>query len=253
MGAPPTPRTRLQDIPIDALDVKGLMTQVGQYVEGGAPRTISYVNVHVLNCAARDASLRRFLQQLDLCYVDGSGVQLGARILGEQLPERMTGADWIHDLAREAAAQGWRIGWLGGEPGVTEQAAGALRAVHPELRIPYTMHGFFDREGPAHADLIREINAAELDILLVGMGTPIQEHWVARVREQLELPVVWCLGATADFISGRTSRGPAWLHERQEWLARLITEPGRLWRRYLIGNPRFLARMLRERARRSLP
>jgi N-acetylglucosaminyldiphosphoundecaprenol N-acetyl-beta-D-mannosaminyltransferase len=65
----------------------------------------------------------------------------------------------------------------------------------------------------------------------------------------LEVPVVWCLGATADFVSGKVDRGPAWLHQNQEWLARLITEPGRLWRRYLIGNPRFLGRMLVERFR----
>ena len=86
------------------------------------------------------------------------------------------------------------------------------------------------------------------------MGTPTQEHWVQEHRGALKAPVVWCLGATADFVSGQTSRGPQWLHDNAEWLARLLTEPGRLWRRYLLGNPLYLARVLRQRLTgRELP
>jgi exopolysaccharide biosynthesis WecB/TagA/CpsF family protein len=79
------------------------------------------------------------------------------------------------------------------------------------------------------------------------MGTPEQESWVAQRRAQLDAPVVWCLGATADYLAGRVPRGPAWLTDRAEWLARLAAQPGRLWRRYLVGNTIFMARVIRSR------
>jgi len=82
---------------------------------------------------------------------------------------------------------------------------------------------------------------------LVGMGTPEQERWVQQRREAIQAPVVWCIGATADVISGKNPRGPAWLVEHAEWLARLSIEPTRLSRRYLIGNPAFLMRALKQR------
>lgn len=205
--------------------------------------------MHVLNVAADDDALTAFLAGVDVCYCDGGGVVLGAKILGRELPERMTGADWIWDLAERAAAEGWRLAWVGGEPGVTAAAADKLREHAPALQVVYTHHGFFPREGPEHDAVIDALNAARPDVVLVGMGTPVQERWVAAVRSRLDAPVVWCLGATADFVSGKVPRGPKWLHSHQEWLARLLVDPRRLWRRYLLGNPRFLLRMVRDRIR----
>ena len=241
-------RFEILGLPVDVLDLEALLAAAGDLIAAGRrdgrPRTVAYLNVHVANTARRDADLTRFLRGVDLCYCDGAGVVLGARLLGHRLPERMTGADWIWDLAREAEARRWRIFWLGGEPGVTDRAAAELRDVHPNLHVD-SDHGFHTPETtPA---LLERIAACDPDILLVGMGTPIQERWVADHLDALAVPVVWCLGATADFVAGEVDRGPAWLHDNQEWLARLLTEPGRLWRRYLIGNPVFLARVARQR------
>ncbi len=228
---------------MDAVDLEGLMAGIEALVERG-DATVSYLNIHVANTAWRDLELRAFLEQVDLCYCDGAGVVLGAKIAGEVLPGRITGADWIWPLAALASDRSWRLFWLGGDPGVSESAAEALRALHPELSIQAD-HGFHD--AAATPGLLDRINAFAPHILLVGMGTPTQEHWVVRHRAAIDAPIVWCLGATADFVSGRVDRGPEWLHGRQEWLARLLNDPGRLWRRYLIGNPKFLCRVLRER------
>ncbi|MFH1467347.1 MAG: WecB/TagA/CpsF family glycosyltransferase [Pseudomonadota bacterium] len=198
------------------------------------------MNVHVLDRCAHHPDLVAFLRGIELCYCDGKGVILAARILGERLPERMTGADWIWDLAARAEGR-WRIAWIGGEEGVTAAAAAVLRQRHPGLEI-VPFHGYHPKEGPGNDALIAAINAAGADLVLVGMGTPAQERWVAANRGRLQAPVVWCLGATADFISGRVSRGPRWLYDRQEWLARLLVDPRRLWRRYLLGNARVMGR-----------
>jgi len=243
-------RISLLDLPVDPLDLDGLLDAVESLVAAGRARPgrrVAYLNVHVVNQARRHPELAAFLKGADLCYCDGAGIVLGAKILGHALPGRMTGADWIWDLAARAEGR-LKIFWLGGAPGVTDRACEALRQRHPRL-VMGSDHGFHAPDDtPA---LIERINAFGPDVLLVGMGTPVQERWVERSSADLNAPVIWCLGATADFIAGEVDRGPAWLHDNAEWLARLLTEPRRLWRRYLIGNSVFLARVLAERARRA--
>jgi N-acetylglucosaminyldiphosphoundecaprenol N-acetyl-beta-D-mannosaminyltransferase len=241
-------RIDLLGVPVDVLTRGALLDRVADLVAARGQATVGYVNVHVLDQCARNPDLAPFLRDLDVCYCDGKGAVLAARILGERLPERMTGADWIWDLAARAEGR-WRLCWVGGEPGVTEEAARALRARHPALQV-VAHHGFHPKEGPENDAFVAELNAAEADIVLVGMGTPVQERWVGANRAALRAPVVWCLGATADFVSGRVSRGPRWLYDRQEWLARLVADPRRLWRRYLLGNARVMARACAAATRR---
>ncbi len=235
-------RTWVLGLPLDVLNRDGLLRAVSELVDRGAGGQVAYLNVHVANRAATDEHLADLLASCDLVYCDGDGVRRAARWLGADVPERMTGADWIWDLAALAERQDWRIFWLGGEPKVTAAAALELQARHPGLEIQ-TEHGFHPPEDmPA---LVERIQAARPHVVLVGMGTPLQERWMKEHHAALAPAVVWCLGATADFVSGNLSRGPAWLHTRQEWLARLLTEPGRLWKRYLLGNAIFGIRLLR--------
>jgi N-acetylglucosaminyldiphosphoundecaprenol N-acetyl-beta-D-mannosaminyltransferase len=238
-------RVDVLGVGVDPVDKAALFDAVGALIVRARAATVAYANVHVINVASTDAELRAFLRSADLVYCDGAGVRLGARLLGTELPPRMTGADWIWDLAERAAHDGWRIFWLGGEPGVTERAADRLRQRHPAL-VMSSEHGFHEDTAP----VLAAIRAFRPHILLVGMGTPLQERWVARHRAALpEVPVVWVLGATADFVSGKVSRGPRVLYDNAEWLSRLLVEPRRLWRRYLLGNTAFLLRVARARLR----
>jgi N-acetylglucosaminyldiphosphoundecaprenol N-acetyl-beta-D-mannosaminyltransferase len=134
---------------------------------------------------------------------------------------------------------------LGGEPGSAEEAAARLVAEQPGLKIAGTAPGF--DIGAGTVDVIR---AAGPDILLVGMGTPTQERWIEANRQVLDVPVIWAVGAMFDFVSGKIPRGPAWMTDHGlEWLCRLAVEPRKLWRRYVIGNPRFVLRVLAQRWR----
>ena len=237
-------RIEILGVPVDPMPSNELLARVQQlHATGNA--TISYANVHVVNTAQHDMGLAAFLHTANLVYCDGNGVRLGARILGETIPARMTGADWIWELAAHAEGN-WKLFWLGGAEGVARAAANRLQAQHPGLQIE-TDHGVHPRIGPEADALLARINAFAPDILLVGMGTPTQEMWVEANRSRLDAPVVWCVGAAADVLAGVEARGPDWLIEHAEWLARLVANPKNKWRRYLLGNPLFVCRVLGSR------
>ncbi len=203
-------------------------------------------NAHCLNLCYRDPALRGFLNRADVVFCDGAGVMLAARILGGRIPERITYADWMWRLAAFAEAEGLSLYFLGARPGVADEAARRLRKRHPGLQIAGTRHGYFDRSaGSAENEVIvGEINAAAPDILLVGLGMPLQERWLMENRSRLNAGVALTGGAVFDYVSGGLRRGPRVLTENSfEWLARLLLEPRRLWRRYLLGIPLFLMRV----------
>jgi len=253
-GHPPTgERIELLGCPIHVHDLRSLLQTVDDMIDAGGRFTLGYANVHTLNQAVEHHDVAEFLRAADVVYCDGNGIRLGAALLGDALPPRMTGADWIWDLGRRAAERGHRVFWLGGRDGVTAAAAERLQRAAPGLQIAGTHHGYFDKQGAGSDEVVAQINAASPDIVLVGFGTPLQERWVLTHRDAIEAPVVWVLGATADFLAGEVSRGPSLLYDHGfEWLSRLLVEPRRLWQRYLVGNSQFLARVMRERrARRS--
>ncbi len=252
MEPPLGARVQLLGLPVHVHDLTSLLDAVDAMIASGGRYTVCYANVHTVNQAVELRDVAEFMRQADLVYCDGQGVRLGAAMLGHRLPPRMTGADWIWVLARHVAAQDLGLYWVGSKQGVVEAAAAKLASAAPGLRVVGTHHGYFDKEGPQSDAVVDHINAAGPDIVLVGFGTPLQERWIAANRDAIDAPVVWALGATADFISGAVSRGPAVLYDHGlEWLARLLVDPHRLWQRYLVGNTQFVVRVLRERSRRQ--
>lgn len=239
-------------IAVDSLQRCELIQHTSEAALAGRRATVLYANAHVLNTAYRDRGLRDILNQADIVYCDGVGVRLAALLLGQRLPERMTGADWIDDLCAVCQDRNIALYLLGGETGIAARAASRLSQRYPDLTVAGTYHGFFDRNGAENEQVIAQINAARPQILLVGFGTPLQERWIAENAEKLDAPVLWAVGAVTDFVTGRQPRAPRWMLDHNlEWLGRLLSDPMRLWRRYIVGNPLFLYRVLRQRLKRG--
>lgn len=236
---------------VDRISAEGLHGEVARLVRrrGGI---VLNVNAHCLNLCHEAEELRRFFAGADVVFCDGAGVRLAARMLGGRLPERITYADWLPRLASLAEEREFSLFFLGARPGVAVQAAQRLRGAHPGLRIVGVRHGYFDHraESPENGAVVAEINAARPDVLLLGLGMPLQERWLMENHRNLDVGVALTGGAVFDYASGRLRRGPRLLTDNGfEWLARLFIEPRRLWRRYLLGNPLFLARVLAQRWR----
>jgi N-acetylglucosaminyldiphosphoundecaprenol N-acetyl-beta-D-mannosaminyltransferase len=237
---------------VDPLTVEDLHAEIGRLVRGGRGGLVLNVNAHCLNLCYEDPALRGFFNGAEVVFCDGAGVMLAARVLGARIPERITYADWAWRLAAFAAAEGFSLFFLGARPGVALAAAERLKERYPGLKIAGSHHGYFDHSAgsPQSVAVVEEINAAAPDILLVGLGMPLQERWLMENVHRLDAGAVLTGGAVFDYVSGRLSRGPRLLTGNGfEWLARLLVEPRRLWRRYLVGNPLFLLRVLRQRLR----
>jgi N-acetylglucosaminyldiphosphoundecaprenol N-acetyl-beta-D-mannosaminyltransferase len=206
-----------------------------------------YVNAHVVNQSRVEPGLGDALRRADLVYCDGYGVRLAARVLNLPIPHRMTGADWIWSLATLCELSGQSVYLLGSEPPIAREAAQRLRYWYPRLDVVGAHHGYFELNSPHNERVIEDINEHAPRVVLVGMGTPKQELWVDRYADRLGGAVVWTVGALFDYVSGRVPRAPGWLADNGlEWIFRLAVEPRRMWRRYLLGNPMFLSRVLSE-------
>ena len=244
-------RVEVLGVGVDAVTVDGLHAEIRRLVRrrGGV---VLNANAHCLNLCYGDPALRRFFGAADLVFCDGAGVRVAARVLGLRLPERITYADWLPRLATFAEREVLSLFFLGARPGVAGKAAKRLRRTRPGLEVVGVHHGFFDpsASGPENEAVVAEINAAAPDILLLGLGMPLQERWLRENRRRLDFGVALTGGAVFDYAAGELRRGPRLLTDNGfEWLARLLIEPRRLWRRYLFGNPLFLARVLRQRLR----
>jgi len=231
-------------IPIVRATEDAALAEIGRLAEEAAPSMLVYVNAHTLELSARDAALRHLLQQ-DAAMVmnDGIGVSIAAKMMGrETFPANLNGTDLTPKILEMAAARGWRVFVFGAAPGVAEKAAAKFATRWPDLIIAGTRNGFFTTaEEPG---LVRQIRDARTDVLIVGMGNPRQEKWLARHLADTGAKLGVGVGAFLDFSAGVFPRAPLWMQKiKLEWLFRMSREPRRLWKRYLLGGPVFLARV----------
>lgn len=174
-------------------------------------------------------------------------------MLGEDIPYRLTPPDWIDELAALASERGYALYLVGGQPGVAERAAKRLREHSPNLQVAGTHHGYFDKTpgSSENSSVVEAINASRPHIVLVGFGMPHQEQWLRDNWSHLDANVGFAVGALFDYITGEVRRGSKWMTDNGlEWVSRVVFEPQRLWKRYLVGNPLFLVRVVKQRLRR---
>lgn len=231
-------------VEISCLGRKELLEQVIVWASESKCRTITYVNAHCFNLSAKDDAYRSLLNQTDLVYSDGISVVWASKLLKKCSLEKITGRDWIYDFCEMASQAELRIYILAGKLETVQLARKNLSSQFPNLQIVGADSGYLDSVNTM--DVIANIKTQTPDILFVGMGSPRQERWIADHSTALKVPVCWSVGALFDYVAGEELPVPPWLeHLALEWLWRLFVDPLGKWRRYIIGNPLFLFRLLR--------
>lgn len=259
MNTPSTSRIFFGAAPVDAVSMSAAVQwlvgdlQARQGEPAREPLQIMGPNAYLVTLAAKNHAFAEALRGASLCLPDGMSVVWGARLLGERIPERVPGGEFMEQACAACAEHGLSVYFLGGLPGAAEGAARALQARYPALVVAGTdcPPMGFEREEAAHETVLARIRAAAPDLLCVALGAPRQEIWMLDECPSLPIGAALSVGAAFDTQAGLRKRAPAWTHGLGvEWLYRLVMEPRRLWRRYLIGNAEFAAITAREWTRR---
>jgi exopolysaccharide biosynthesis WecB/TagA/CpsF family protein len=247
------PRPRVPRASVFDLDIVNATTEeaIDELLSPGR-RRVHFVNAHCVNVMARDAAYGQALASADMLLPDGAGLEIAFSMTGQTLIENLNGTDFTPRLLQRAAAQGLSVFFFGGRPGVAEDAARTMQRRVPGLAVAGCRDGF---DGAADAEAaIAAINASGADILLVAMGVPRQDTWLARYADRLAPRLCLGVGALLDFLAGRVARAPRLVRRaRLEWGWRLAMEPRRMAGRYLIGNVTFLARAAAHAISRAEP
>jgi exopolysaccharide biosynthesis WecB/TagA/CpsF family protein len=207
---------------------------------GFGPKTVGYfVNAHCINYREKSREYKNTVENADVLLPDGAGLRIAGRLCGTRNIPNLNGTDLFPHLCKHAARYGQAIFALGGQPGVAKLAMDRMQSTIAGLDCAGSHDGYFGEK--TEQALIDEINASGAAILLVGMGVPSQELWIARNRSKLDVPLILGVGGLFDYYSGRIPRAPRLVRDLSlEWCWRLMLEPVRLGRRYVVGNLQFL-------------
>jgi N-acetylglucosaminyldiphosphoundecaprenol N-acetyl-beta-D-mannosaminyltransferase len=232
---------------IDVLTFEQGLDAIRELVQAGRGGAVYTPNVDHIVTLERNARFRDVYTRASLSFADGVPVLWASWLLRPVLPEKLSGSDMMLPLARLAGREGWRVYLLGGSPGAAAIAAEKLRAQCGTnvVGVDDAMIRIGDRS-PEQRAIVERIRAARPDLLLVALGAPKQEFWIDEHAAEVGAAVCLGVGASVDFVAGTMKRSPRWMSKvGLEWTYRLAQEPRRLWRRYLIDDPRFLAVVLR--------
>lgn len=214
------------------------MHHIGQAVLSRTPSRIANHNAHSIYLTKKNPDFAAFFTQADLIEIDSTPLIFFTRALGlhSRRFHRCTYLDWRDHFWSVAARNNWRVFYLGGAPGVAERAAARLTAERPGLQLA-TRHGYFDQRADSaeNAEVLAAIRDFDADVILVGMGMPLQEAWIQVNRAALPHGVMLSIGAAFDYEAGVQAAAPRWMGRLGvEWLFRLVSQPRRLAHRYLV-------------------
>ena len=239
-------RLQLGKVPVDVVSFSQALLAIEALVEGKRGGYVFTPNIDHVVTAEDNAEFAKAYAEASLSLADGMPIVWGSRLLGTPLPERVAGSDLVGPLLDLAGQKQWRVAFFGAGPGVADKAA-AVAKEKWNTQVIFTDAPLVTLADTAQIDAIAsKLAAARPDLILMALGAPKQELLIAAIAGRVKPAVLLGIGASLDFIAGTVKRAPALMRKTGlEWLYRLAQEPRRLWRRYLINDPRFALILLR--------
>ena len=241
----------INKIRIDLVDEEKSLSLCREYIKGDGCHQVFFINAHCFNIAENSQVYKKVLNDASLVLNDGSGIKLASLIHGFEIKENMNGTDFIPKLLDLATHENAGVFLLGATPENVDLAVANIRENYPGINIAGHRNGYFTNQ--EDQEIIDQINKSQASMLVVGMGVPRQELWVSNNKDKFShVKLAIAGGACIDFLSGNIKRAPRWMQVTGiEWLFRLAQEPRRLMNRYLIGNFRFVASVVRHKFKKN--
>ncbi|MDI9591201.1 MAG: WecB/TagA/CpsF family glycosyltransferase [Acidobacteriota bacterium] len=229
---------------VNALTMDQTVEEIEQIIAARIPTQHVVINASKVNLMEDDPALAEIVKRCPLINADGASIVLAAKVLGVPLTERVTGIDLFLRLVDVAANKGYGIYLFGAHENVVSKVREVFEEKYPSIRIVGYRSGYFTDEDDPH--IVADMAVSGADIMFVAFSSPKKEYWVNKYLDQLGIPFVMGVGGSFDVVAGVTERSPRWMQDHGlEWLYRFIQEPRRLWKRYIIGNVRFVVLMLK--------
>ncbi|MBR1396259.1 MAG: WecB/TagA/CpsF family glycosyltransferase [Selenomonadaceae bacterium] len=233
-------KVNILGVGVDSVTMQEALDKVELFFEERKPVIVATANAEMLMRATYDEELKNILNAAELVVPDGAGTVWAAHHLGYDMPERVAGYDLAQELMKRAPLKNRRIYFFGSAPGVADKAKLKAAELYPGIQIVGTRNGFFSEAD--EAQIIADIKAAQPDLLLVALGVPKQEKWLAKYKDELNVPVSIGVGGTFDVMAGVMKRAPRWMQRAKlEWLFRAMLQPKRAGR--LIALPKFVLKV----------
>ena len=250
---PGSNRIQFMGCAIDSMTREETLAQVLEWCREDAPspRTLITLNAALLMMMKSNPELARACNAGDIIVADGMPIVWSTKLLGTPLADRVAGVDLMQKLLETGGEQGISVYFLGARQEVIDTLLDLCRERWPGLKIAGARNGYFGED--EHAEVIADIAASKPDILFIGMPTPFKELWGEKHRNELGAKVIFGVGGSFDVIAGYVQRAPLWMQNiGMEWFWRLMMEPRKMWKRYLVTNTQFLVTLAGEFVRRRL-
>jgi N-acetylglucosaminyldiphosphoundecaprenol N-acetyl-beta-D-mannosaminyltransferase len=233
------PTVKLLGINVFALRMNEVLDIADECIANGNKLLVGILNVAKIVNIRKDPLLRTSLDESDIILADGVPIVWLSRMLGTTLPERIAGIDLMYRLLERASEKNYSVYFLGAKPEVVEKVVEFIKNSYPGLRVAGYRDGYFKQS--EERKVAEDINESCADILFVAISSPKKETFLGKWRSSLNVPICHGVGGSFDIIAGVTKRAPLWMQKfGLEWLYRLIQEPRRMWKRYLVTNTIFM-------------
>lgn len=247
-------KIHLLGVNIDNVSFEEAISSVEEMILRQVPSYVLTPNIDHLVKVQKDPVFHAIYEKAALVIADGVPLLWAARFLGTPLKEKISGSDLFPKLCEKAAQKGWRVFFVGGREGAATRAAEILKTRFPALKVAGTCcppFGF-EKDENENEKILALIREAKPDIVFVGLGAPKQEKWIGRFKDAYGAPVSIGIGVSFEFVAGMVKRAPVWMQKAGlEWFWRLMMEPGRLWKRYLIDDMQFFWLVLLQKLRKQ--
>ena len=231
--------------PITKLSLDDFVDVAEEFIASATPHYIAVVNAAKIVKMRSDKDLDQSVRSADLIGADGVPLVWASRLLGNPLPGRVNGTDLMYELLERANEKGYRIFFFGASAEVLERVLERVNKEYPGVKIAGFRHGYFTQA--EEETIVSQIRISRADILFIAFGTPKKELWVKRYLSRMDVPVIHGVGGSFDVFAGVIPRAPVWMQRNGlEWLFRVLQEPARMWRRYLVTNTVFIALLVKE-------